>query len=123
MEKGYIRAEVSTASNAIPLIGANVYIMKNDEIISLEQTDQNGFTRPVEVDAPEKALSTSPGNAQPFALYDMKVTYPAFYTIIVRNVQVFGQETTFQKINMLPLPEGQTEKEQVLEFDITPQNL
>ncbi len=84
-------------------------------------TDENGFTPKIEIEAPDKALSESPGNVSPYTLVDLTIEKEGFFTIIIRNVQIFAEETTLQKIQMLPIPENGGSG--TIEYNLPQQNL
>ncbi|MBR4030618.1 MAG: hypothetical protein IKJ06_04400 [Clostridia bacterium] len=87
-------------------------------------TDENGFTEKIEINAPPREESEQPGNpgdATPYTAVDITLAKEGYFTIIIRNVQIFAGETTLQPVQMLPLPEnggGGT-----IEYDLLPQNL
>lgn len=127
MEKGYITTQVVSARGAIPIAQANVFIEKKNgngmDLVSVQKTDSSGRTINVEVDTPDRILSESPGNTAPFAVFDIIVTYPSFYTVVIHDVQVFSNEVTLQQVEMIPLPENFQSQNNTFTFDVPPQNL
>ncbi len=117
MEKGYliVQTYVSRESFGVP----ETRITLEDGQILV--TDENGFTPKIEIDAPDKILSESPGATAPYTLLDMTLEKEGYFTIELKNVQVFSGETSVQKVQMLPIPEnggGGT-----ISYDFSQQNL
>lgn len=125
---GTILVQVFTARQSLPIVGARVTIkhgsVENNELVDIALTDRDGRTRPLEVRAPERALSEAPNSDGiiPYAIYDICVEKVGYYTVNVNNVQVFGGEQTLQLIDMTPLPEfGDPQSSE--NFTVRPQNL
>lgn len=125
---GTILVQVFTAREALPIADARVTITHgpadNRELIGVSMTDRDGRTRAISVPAPAKALSEapSPENIVPFATYDITVEKPHYYTVIIHNVQVFGEENTLQGVDMTPLAEFE-QGTPTESFTVLPQNL
>ena len=117
MEKGYlvVQTYVSRESYGVP----EVEITLSDGRILY--TDENGFTAKIEVDAPDKILSESPGFDSPYTLLDMTLKKDGYFTIELNNVQVFSDEISLQKVQMLPIPENG--EDGTISFSFTEQNL
>ena len=117
MEKGYlvVQTYVSRESYGVP----DTRITLGDG--TTLTTDENGFTPKIEIEAPDKILTESPGATAPFTLLDMTLEKEGYFTIELKNVQVFSGETSVQQVQMLPIPEnggGGT-----ISYDFTQQNL
>lgn len=126
MEKGYILVQVSVALESLPLENARVEIYahrgEERELISTSLTDPEGKTQRLEVDAPDIVFSETPDNGTvPYSLFDIFITSEGFYSVAVRDMQVFPQRTSVQYVNMIPLPEGVNEGENIIV--VKPQNL
>lgn len=106
---GYLVVNVSTARGAIPLSGASVTVMydepENSSILTVLTTDMNGKTGKIELPAPARALSESPGTVKPYATYTLQIEKDGYYTVTNTNVPVFAGVTSIQPIEMLPLAE------------------
>ncbi len=126
MAKGYILVQVSVALQSLPLENARVEIYAHNgeerELISSVLTDPEGKTQRFEVDAPDISFSETPDNGTvPYSLFDIFITYDGFYSVAVRDMQVFAERTSVQYVNMIPLPEGVSEGENIIV--VNPQNL
>lgn len=126
--KGYITTNVYTAREVIPISGASVLITKKngsgEELIGFRMTDVDGKTESVEVDTPESALSTEPGNETPFSVFDIMIEHPLYYPVVIRDAQVFGGEVTWQNVEMIPLSANPSPyRDDIEDITVTPQNL
>lgn len=124
---GNIIARVTLASESIPVKDAVVTAttMKEDKQIFLgtRRTDENGKTTPIEVETPDIEYSLEPENSvKPYTSVDIRVDHPSAYTVIIRNVQVFSDNTSLVNVSLIPLREGIDEGEQEI-IEITSQNL
>jgi len=124
--QGYILVQVSLAVQSLPLENARVEIYAHDgderNLISSSLTDPEGKTVRFTVEAPDISYSETPDNGVvPFSLFDIFITSNGFYSVAVRDMQVFAERTSIQYVNMIPLPEGVTEGEKIIV--IKPQNL
>lgn len=123
---GQLIVQVSTAMGAVPVRGARVMISlrgeAGEELYAFDCTDNNGRTRNMTLPAPDQKWSEQPEpDILPFALYDIKVQHEAFYSVEVRDVQLFGGQSTLQQIRMIPLPDFSGPQTEV--FTVIPQNL
>ncbi|MBQ2967986.1 MAG: hypothetical protein IJE10_07725 [Clostridia bacterium] len=117
MEKGYLIVQTYVSRESFGVADTVITLSDGRRLV----TDENGFTQSIDVDAPDKILSESPGAVNPFTLLDMTLEKEGYFTIELKNVQVFSGETTLQKVQMLPVPEnggGGT-----ITYDFTQQNL
>lgn len=125
---GYIIAQVSTADQVIPLSGASVMVTKreegkNDVLIGFRITDSAGKIEPIEVEAPDAALSREPGGKGVFSVYDIRIEHPGYYPLIVRNAQVFGGLTSSQNAELIPRSSDRISSSGEQTVDVEPQNL
>lgn len=122
---GYLLARIFTARNAVPVPNATVTITRHtdngEELLAVIRTDEDGRTRQVELPAPAASLSESPGTFEPFAKYDVRIEREGFYTVIIKDVQVFDEQTSLQEVEMVPLPEYSGPLSET--FTVTPQEL
>jgi hypothetical protein len=126
-QNGYLIARIYTSKGEIPVIGAIVTVSKNvggrENIIAKRITDRNGQTAPVTISAPDKALSESPTDQMVFSVVDVRVDHPLYYTVYIKNVQIFAGETTIVDTELVPLIENEEHSNRADEFVETPQNL
>lgn len=111
---GYLVVNVSTARGAIPLRGATVTVMYDEDgntsIHSVLTTDMSGKTEKLELPAPSRELSESPGNIKPYATYTVSAEKEGYYPVTNTGVPVFSGITSIQPIEMLPLAEYDSDK-------------
>lgn len=96
-----------TAGGALPVGGTVVKITGNDEENRIVEysiiTDIDGVTEKIELPAPSGELSQSPGAKEPsYALYNIEISAPGYYTKRIFNVAVFDNTETIQTVNMIP---------------------
>ena len=106
---GFLIAEVRTANGAIPIEGARVYVYESKEddsgVIYSLRTDKSGMTEKVALDAKSKELSTTPGNEQPFTIYNIPATADGYYSSDKSRVPIFEGVTSILPFNLIPLGE------------------
>ena len=126
-QKGYLAARIYTSRGSIPLEGAVVTVLSNEgdkrNIIGKRTTDRNGQIPLITISAPDEGLSLSPGNADVYTLVDVRVDAPFFYTVFIKDVQIFAGQTTVVDTPMIPLEEKSQADNRGEQFTQTPQNL
>lgn len=126
-ENGYVTSRIYTSRGELPIQGAVVTVIKNDSdppiLLGKRTTDKNGVTTPITVSAPEMVLSESPSDIRPFSVVDVRVDHPKYYTVFIRDAQVFPNRTTVIDTAMIPLSENESFDNKAEEFVQTPQNL
>ena len=108
-KNGTLVINAYSASGALPIKDTHVRVVgageENRTIQYSVVTDLDGVTLPIILPAPPRELSQSPGaNQASYAIYDIIVTSPGYYTKRIYNVAVFDGEKTIQRVNMIPLP-------------------
>lgn len=106
---GLLRVNTYTAGGALPISSAIIRIIGNSEENSYIQysvlTDIDGVTEIISLPAPSREYSQNPGSPeQSYALYDIEITAPGYYTKKLYDVAVFEGTETIQSVNMIPLP-------------------
>ncbi len=106
---GYLIVNVSTARGAIPLPGASVTVFYDEEnntsVYTVLTTDMSGKTDKIELPAPPRSLSESPGSAKPYATYTLQIDKDGYYRITNTNVPIFSGVTSIQPVEMIPKAE------------------
>lgn len=111
---GYIRVEVFTGREAVPLSDADVAIAREDpndakgrmELVRFAVTDASGWTASCGVPTVSRSLSETPGNPHPFATYYVRAWARGYELVSKRPVDVFGGETSEVPLEMIPIPEA-----------------
>jgi len=126
-QNGYLAARIYTSRGSFPVVGATVTVLQDESgtqnILGKRTTDRNGQITPVIISAPDESLSLSPGNGEVFTAVDVRVDKPLYYTVIIKNVQIFAGQTTVVETPLIPLAENEEHTNRADEFVETPQNL
>lgn len=106
---GSLIVSVFTAGGALPVPDALVTVRFSDQansgVLTVLYTDQSGNTPRITLPAPPAAASESPGNAVPYAKYNIEVDKEGFYPRSFSEVPVFADTTSIQPVNLLPVSE------------------
>ncbi len=127
---GYLKVRVTRAGGTLPVEGAVVTIAEygndmseDDEILYSLRTDRGGLTETVSLPAPAFNTGNRPGNAQPFALYNINIAYDGFYPVELVGVPVFGGVVAVQPVDLMPLSEADSiagaQGDRVMIFEMT----
>lgn len=119
---GGLRVSVRTADNALPIEGARVTVwsLSDPTPIRVMLTDRSGSTEILSLPAPAAALSLSPGNGEPYAVYRMAVEADGYYRQENGSVPIFDGVLSLQNAPLIPLapyegsesiPQGNTQFE------------
>ena len=111
---GNIIVEVTTGRGAIPLPEIDVIIDRLDlddpdgrqELIAVLETDRSGRTKPVAVKTVSREHSLVPGNSEPFSTFYVTASEKGFEPVKNRPVDVFANEVSILKIDLVPKPEN-----------------
>ena len=126
-QNGYLATRIYTSRGELPVRGAVVTVINNtggrQNIIAKRTTDRNGQIPPVTISAPDRVLSETPGNVDVFTTVDVRVDHPDYYTVLIKNVQIFAQQTTVVDTGLVPLIENESSTGRSDEVIETPQNL
>ncbi len=126
-QNGYIAARIYTSRGSLPVEGAVVTVLSDTDgtmnIVGKRTTDKNGQITPITVSAPNESLSLEPNSGTVFATVDVRVDKEGYYTVYIKNVQVFATQTTVVDTPLIPLPDNQQYTDKADEFVETPQNL
>ena len=115
---GYIVVRASTARGAIPLEGALVEIYDysaefaegRGDIIGVYRTGASGLTEKIQLPAPARSLSMSPGNGASYSTYNIRVSKDGYAPTSYINVPIFEGITAVQSAELVPLSaNGQTD--------------
>ncbi len=105
---GTIIVRTYTAGGALPVSGSVIHIYGAEEENRFTEysiiTNVDGVTDVVSLPAPSKSLSQMPNSpSSPYALYNIEITAPGYYTKRINNVSVFEGTQTVQLVNMIPI--------------------
>lgn len=107
-EQGKLQVIASSGDGAFPVEGATVTVYRRhdgrEHLLYTMLTDESGAAPVITLPAPPAALSQEPGNAQPFAEYDIRIVKNGFFRVLAEGVPVFSGITSRQGFRMIPLP-------------------
>lgn len=125
--KGVIEVRTYLGNEALPVADAGVHIVRRDgdveTLIAYRTTDKDGKTTPITVETPDTEATAEPGDAIPFATYDIRVRHPDYHMVYVHNVQVFADTVTRLPVQMIPNSERLADAQSTEQIYITPQQL
>ena len=110
-ESGTLIIRAYTAGGAVPLqngkIRINGAVEENRFYESNLVTDIDGLTARISLPTPDRIYSMAPGAPEmPYAVYDLEISAPGFYTKKLYGVSVFSGIDSFLPIAMIPLTDG-----------------
>lgn len=122
---GYIQVYAFTSKARIPLRGVAVMITdQNNSAIAMGTTDRSGKYGPIQLTAPDRSESLSPGSSErPFVTVSIHARLENYEQIEAENVQVFADTVTIQNLEMIPLSELPQQWTKTEFFDTPAQNL
>lgn len=123
MPQGSLFVTVRTADSAFPVSQATVVITTPDGMVLGEDrisADNGSVSRDFYIEAPDRALSLTPGSPLPYSTCNARITANGFYTLQINGIQIFDGERSQLPVELIP--RGQSEDE-VLEYDIGPHAL
>lgn len=106
---GTLSVITSSANSSLPIEGSLVRISGAQEENSFIDysivTDVDGISEKINLPAPSKLYSLSPGAPEaPYGLYRIEVRNQGYFTKIIENVPVFSGINTYLPVNMIPSP-------------------
>ena len=127
-QTGSLAVRVFTSQAQLPVSGATVIISSRAEddrhnVFSIQTTDSSGSTKSFRLDAPELALSESPGGSAPFSDYSLVIEHPEYYLATFEKLQIFPGIETVQNVPLTPLPQPSTGQDAAEPVVVTPQPL
>ena len=108
---GTLYARVTAGRGTLPLEGVTVYIRDYSEegegnILYTLKTGDDGLTPSVQLPAPDKSSSLSPGStALPYSEYVLTAVKNGFNTVESVGVPIFDGVVSIQSVDMVPLTE------------------
>ena len=128
-QTGTLTVRVFTSRAQLPVEGATVAVTQRGRggrhrVLSVQQTDRDGATRPIVIPTPTVRESTVPnGGAVPYARCDVWVEHEGYELALIENVQIFPGEVSLQQVELEPLVRGEGWTQQTQVRPIPPQSL
>ena len=115
--QGKLVFQITTASGAIPLEGAEIILRKfrsasdgnGGEVVTVLYSGGDGKTEVLSLPAPARSLSLEPardGAPIPYALYDAEVNLDNYFSQFYIGIPIFDGITSIQRASLIPLPES-----------------
>lgn len=107
-DQGFLKVEVRTGENGIPVPNASVVVTKKngvkDDVVFTGATDESGSVPRITLPAPYNRKGDTPGSFQNYAMYTVSAYYKDFYREVSSDVPVFAGVTSIQRFNLIPMP-------------------
>lgn len=119
--RGFLRVIVRTAGGALPVADATVDIYGSDGengntgLLYSLRTGIDGLTPPVELPAPPRSESLTPGTKTPFARYNIEVRKEGYNRVTNIGAPVFDGIVSAQPVLLIPTVRGEEESETIVE--------
>ena len=108
MATGFLRVELFAGERAFPVKSDHIEIRKNDEVLHILKTDENGETALIELEAPSLADCDGYSQAPERSVYDVLVCGgDHFRRALIHGVQIFDGQTSILPVELFPLFEGE----------------
>ena len=116
MNYGTLIINVYSGTVANPVVGAQVVILKNDEIINEVKTNENGQTPVVSLETVDKIYSEEDQHeVRPYETYDILVSALGLAETKIKGIQIFEDVLSMQDVYLKSIDEGES-----YEYVITP---
>ena len=103
MQTGYLKVEISSAFEAVPVTGAVVTISQRNGTVTYRVTDASGRTEPAAVPCPDAELSLDESyEGEVYALCDIVISADRFAPLTILGVQVFAGCTAILPVTLQP---------------------
>lgn len=121
MAIGYLLIQARTAHDALPLSGAQIWVLDGQEkSIYHLTTDESGETKKVSLETLDRSLSLDPNyQGTPYISYHVLAFANGFNTIHIDGIPILEGETAIQPIEFVPMRQSQRVPE-VTEIQIGP---
>lgn len=122
---GYLQVHAYTSSAQLPLQNVAVVITAEDQTaIAMRLTDRSGLIRTIEIPVPDREESLHPGAEEiPYTRVNLYAHLNGYEQIVSENIQIFSGTTTYQDLEMIPLPEFLPDYDEIIYYETPPQNL
>ncbi|MCI8380925.1 MAG: LysM peptidoglycan-binding domain-containing protein [Lachnospiraceae bacterium] len=121
MAIGYLLIQARTAHDALPLSGAQIWVLDGQEkSIYHLITDESGETKKVSLETLDRSLSLDPNyQGTPYISYHVLAFANGFNTVHIDGIPILEGETAIQPIEFVPMRQSQRVPE-VTEIQIGP---
>lgn len=124
---GTLTVHTFTTAAQLPVQGVTIAVTQaapaGERLLAMRITDEDGLIEPVVLPAPEPGESQSAGTQTPYTSVDITADHPDYERILVENVQLFGNVTSRQELQLIPIEERPPVWNLTEVFQVTPQPL
>ena len=105
IDTGFLQISAISENNQIPVKNATIQIASTgnpENTIEVLETDTNGKTPNISLDAPPLEYSLEPSDNQPYSEYNIKVSAEGYEDAIISGIQILSGEIGLQNIRLTP---------------------
>lgn len=105
IDTGFLQINAISENNQIPVKNATIQIASTgnpENTIEVLETDANGKTPNISLDAPPLEYSLEPSDNQPYSEYNIKVSAEGYEDSIISGIQILSGEIGLQNIRLTP---------------------
>jgi peptidoglycan hydrolase-like protein with peptidoglycan-binding domain len=120
MAEGQLKVQCLKGQSYIPVEGSKITVnpsssnTRNGYSRVDLSTDSSGLTAVISLSAPPLEYSNEPSENAPYSLYDIKVERDGFEDAIIKDVQVFPDQTALQKVSLIERAETPSKAEELV---------
>ncbi len=113
MGKGFIKVQLFSAKNVMPVSGGNIFIIESAAIEfedgKILTTDECGISKVVTVNTPDRSVGENPASKDvPYSSYDIYIRAKGYRDVAIEGIHIFPDIISIQNVEMIP-----TKKERV----------
>ena len=115
--EGKLTFSVMSAVGMFPVANAFITIANPNEpenIIATVTTNEDGQTEDVTLQTPPFALSQTPGDERPYAIYYVEISAEGYEDVRIEGTEVFARSITVQPVRMNPVEETNIAKDFII---------
>ena len=105
IDQGQLRISAVSSQGNVPINDATIqisYTGEPDRVIETLQTDANGNSQTIDLDAPPVEYSLEPGDNQPYSEYDVRINAPGYDEVLISGVQILSGQLGLSNVRMTP---------------------
>lgn len=107
MGKGFIKVQLFSAKNVMPVCGGNIFIIESTAVDfedgKVLTTDECGISKTATVNTPDKSVGENSASKDiPYSSYDIYVRAKGYRDIAIEGIHVFPDMISIQKVDMIP---------------------
>ncbi len=126
---GSMIAKIVTSSAMSPVEGAAITVTRRGadgktELLAVRLSDENGFTEPFYLEAPDQAESERyQADSLPYTTVDLLVDRYGYDPVSVRGAQIFAGTQSLQPLTLIPTADLPESYSKTTQYDIPAQRI